>query len=189
MPIKGLSDRVHMPRLGKIRLGIKVDGEQSSYPQPVDYFVCPDPVKKVQGDRPRELPILFPNEDDSCWAAQFYRCYSQTRGLVCKGDGERASALVDYRTGSLASHRSRQVSLRDIDCHPATCLYYGKHCRRVMNLQFLLPDVPGLGVWQLDTSSFWSITTILTSETPRRSPVLPVSGFTPPSTPAPPLSA
>jgi len=29
-----------------------------------------------------------------------------------------------------------------------------------MNLQFLLPDVPGLGVWQIDTSSLWSITGI-----------------------------
>jgi len=160
MPIKGLSDQVRLPRLGKIRLGVKVARAQSFYPQPVDYFVCPDPVKKVHGDRPRELPILFPNEDDSCWAIQFYRCYSQTRGLICKGDGERASALVDEQTGSLATRRSRQFSLRKVDCNPAACSYYGKQCRRVMNLQFLLPDVPGLGVWQLDTSSFWSMSNI-----------------------------
>ena len=29
-----------------------------------------------------------------------------------------------------------------------------------MNLQFLLPEVPGLGVWQLDTSSFYSIVNV-----------------------------
>jgi len=33
-------------------------------------------------------------------------------------------------------------------------------CRRVMNLLFVLPNVPGLGVWQLDTSSFFSIVNI-----------------------------
>jgi hypothetical protein len=48
----------------------------------------------------------------------------------------------------------------EVDCSPASCRYYGKQCRRVMNLQFLLPDVPGLGVWQLDTSSYWSMTNV-----------------------------
>jgi len=33
-------------------------------------------------------------------------------------------------------------------------------CREVMNLQFLLPEVPGLGVWQIDTGSINSIRNI-----------------------------
>lgn len=36
-------------------------------------------------------------------------------------------------------------------------MYLNKHCRRVMNLMFLIPQAPGLGVWQCDTSSFHSI--------------------------------
>ena len=160
MPIKGLSDRVSLPRLGKIRLGIRVQGATSLYPQPVDYFVCPDAVGKVFGEKPRQLRILFPTEDASGWASQFYRCYSRSRGLICKGDGERATALVDEDTGALASRDSIHVSSREMNCDPDTCPEYGRSCRRVMNLQFLLPDVPGLGVWQLDTSSYWSITNI-----------------------------
>lgn len=160
MPIKGLSDKVYLPRLGRIRLGVMEPSGQSSCPRAVDYFVCPDPVKKVFGDRPRELPVLLPDEDDSRWAAQYYRCYFRTRGLVCKGDGEKASALIDPRTGSLATHSSRRSSLKEIECRPDTCACYGRQCRRVMNLRFLLPDVPGLGVWQIDTSSLWSITNI-----------------------------
>lgn len=160
MPIKGLSDQVRLARLDKIRLGIKVAGGRNSYPRPVDHFVCPEPVKKVYGEQPRELRILFPNEDDSKWASQFYRCYSQAKGLICKGDGERATALIDEQTGSLATRNSRKTSFREIDCNPGACARYGKRCRRVMNLQFLLPDVPGLGVWQVDTSSYWSITNI-----------------------------
>lgn len=161
MPIKGLSDQVRLPRLGKIRLGIRVERcKRNPYPRPVDYFVCPAPVQKVYGEQPRELRILLPNENQSGWAAQFYRCYSRTRGLVCKGDGERASAIIDEQTGSLATRNSKKTALMEVDCSPASCRYYGKQCRRVMNLQFLLPDVPGLGVWQLDTSSYWSMTNV-----------------------------
>jgi len=157
MAIKGLSDQVRLPRLGKIRLGVRVEDGRNTYPKPVDYFVCPEPVRKVYGDRPKELRILFPIEDESKWAAQFYQCYSRSRELVCKGDGERASAMVDEQTGSLATRSSRKATLKEIDCYPQTCHYYGEQCHRVMNLQFLLPDVPGLGVWQLDTSSYWSM--------------------------------
>ncbi|GAH47479.1 unnamed protein product, partial [marine sediment metagenome] len=35
-----------------------------------------------------------------------------------------------------------------------------KQCRRVMNLLFMMPDVPGLGCWQLDTTSFYSIVNV-----------------------------
>lgn len=160
MPIKGLSDQVRLPRLGKIRLGIKVEGVKNPYPQPVNYFVCPDSVKSVFGDRPRELRILFPTEDPSKWASQFYRCYSKSRGLICKGDGERATALIDQDTGALAHRNSIHTILKEVECNPEHCPEYGRSCRRVMNLQFLLPDVPGLGVWQLDTSSYWSIINI-----------------------------
>ena len=160
MPIKGVSDRVRLNRLDKIRLGVRVRDDSQAHPTPVDYFVCPEPVRKVYGERPRELRILFPGEDDSRWAPQFYRCYSATGGLVCQGDGERATALIDGRTGSPAARSGRNTSFREIECHPATCLLYGKRCRRVMNLRFLLPHVPGLGVWQIDTSSYWSITNI-----------------------------
>jgi len=160
MPIKGLSDQVRLPRLGKIRLGIKVEGGKNPYPQPVNYFVCPDSVKSVFGDKPKELRILFPTEDPTKWASQFYRGYSKSRGLICKGDGERATALIDEDTGALADKDSRNTTLKEIECDPEHCPEYGKRCRRVMNLQFLLPDIPGLGVWQLDTSSYWSIINI-----------------------------
>lgn len=160
MAIKGVTDVVRLPRLGKIRLGVKVQGERSAYPRPVDYFVCPDEVRQVFGEKPKELRILFPTEDETRWASQFYRCYSQTRGLICKGDGERANALIDEETGALADKNSKKTSLKEMECDPEHCPYFGKQCRMVMNLQFLLPDVPGLGVWQLDTSSFWGITNI-----------------------------
>ena len=160
MPIEGLSQEVRLPRRGRIRLGIKVNGRESDYPHPVDYFVCPPEVQHIYGDRPRELNIMFPTEDAEQWASQYYRCYSHSHGLICKGDGNIAMALVDPDTGELASRDTSEPVYRPTPCPGESCPEYGHRCRRVMNLQFLLPDVPGLGVWQLDTSSYWSMVNI-----------------------------
>jgi len=162
MPIKGVSEVVRLPRRGKIRLGIKKEGEGGQdYPTPTDYFVCPEEVKKVFGDRPKELRIMFPTEDQTQWASQFLRCYSDKRGLICRGDGETAIARVDVKTGEIAARNSSVTELKEIICRPGSCpLHQDKRCRQVMNLQFLLPDCPGLGVYQLDTGSYYSIRNI-----------------------------
>ncbi len=165
MPIKGVTEVVRLPRLGKIRLGIKKENASGvPYPSPTDYFVCPEEVRKVFGEKPRELRIMFPTDEQSQWASQFLRCYSASRGLICRGDGETAIARIDIRTGEIATREAAEAELREVTCNPAKCLYYQKaHCRRVMNLQFLLPDCPGFGVYQLDTSSFNSIVNVNSS--------------------------
>lgn len=162
MAIKGVSEVIRLPRLGKIRLGVRRENEEGiSYPVPTEYFVCPDEVKKVFGDKPKELRIMFPTEDLRQWASQYLRCYSASRGLICRGDGEIALARVDIHTREIATKESQATELLEITCNPAKCAYYQKtQCRRVMNLQFLLPDCPGFGVYQLDTSSFFSIVNV-----------------------------
>lgn len=165
MPIKGVTGVIRLPRLGKIRLGIKKENASGvSYPFQTEYFVCPEEVRKVFGEKPRELRIMFPTDDQTQWASQYLRCYSASRGLVCRGDGETAVAKIDVRTGDIAGRESAETEMKEITCNPAKCVYYQKaRCRRVMNLQFLLPDCPGFGVYQLDTSSFFSIVNINSS--------------------------
>jgi hypothetical protein len=162
MPIKGVTGVVRLPRLGKIRLGVKKESDDGiTYPSPTDYFVCPEEVRKVFGDKPKELRIMFPTDDQTQWASQYLRCYSASQGLVCRGDGETAVAKTDARTGEIANRESTETELKEITCNPAKCAYYQQaRCRRVMNLQFLLPDCPGFGVYQLDTSSFFSIVNV-----------------------------
>lgn len=153
-PIKGISRIARLPRLGKIRLGIRKEGDDgSSHPLPTDYFVCPDEVKKVFGEKPKELRIMFPTEDSEQWASQYLRLYSRSRSLICRGDGETAVRLADATTGVTGSGRAGiQVGLQEITCNPNECHYYQRgRCHRVMNLQFQLPDCPGFGVYQLDT--------------------------------------
>lgn len=163
-PIRGISDRVRLPRLGKIRLGIKTQsaGAKSAYPKAVEYFVCPDEVRAVFGDKPKELRIMIPNEDSDQWASHWYKCYSGAKGLLCKGDGHKATVTVDKGTGEMAAgSATKEVIRKETSCNPDECTHYQKKmCRPVMNLQFILPEVPGLGVWQLDTSSFNSIKNI-----------------------------
>lgn len=147
--IKGVSDKRRLPRLGKIRLGVKVEGQKSKYPKAMDYFVCPPEVQKVYGEKPKSLDIMFPVEDENIFFQQFYKRYSKS-GLVCKGDGETAVKL-DRETGEL----------QEISCDPNECEWYNKkHCRMLASLQFMLPKVPGVGVYQIDTSSYHSIVNI-----------------------------
>jgi hypothetical protein len=164
MPIEGLSDVVRIPRLGKIRLGIKVTSKEKKnvqYPKATDYFVVPDEVKAVYGEKPTELEIMFPVEDPEIFAQQWLRAYSLTQGLVCIGNGIDARRKVDIATGAMADHETKQWEWKELTCDSQECPeYQTKRCRRVMNLQFLLPQVPGLGVYQIDTSSFYSIVNI-----------------------------
>jgi len=163
MPIEGVSELVRIPRLGKIHLGIKVkaQGKDVQYPKATDYFVAPAEVVAVYGEKPTEFPIMFPVEEPELFAQQWLRAYSMTQGLVCIGTGLEAHGKVDVATGAIADHETKQWEWRELNCDPQECQkYQTKRCRRVMNLQFLLPEVPGLGVYQIDTSSFYSIVNI-----------------------------
>ena len=161
-PIKGISEIVRLPRLGKIRLGIKEEGTNGElYPTPTDYFVCPDEVKKVFGEKPRELRIMFPTEDREQWASQYLRCYSDSGSLICRGDGETALARVETINRETSSKGEIISKLLEMPCNPDRCpIHKQGYCRQVMNLQFLLPDCPGFGVYQLDTSSYYSMKNI-----------------------------
>ncbi|MBA7623789.1 hypothetical protein ES703_31188 [subsurface metagenome] len=157
-PIDKISDIRRLPRLGKVRLGIKKEGQRGSYPQAVDYFVCPEEVKSVHGDTPRELPVMFPSDDLELVAPQWYKCYSYSQGLICKGDGKHCKRKVDTNTGDFADRDTSKWEIHDGICDPGMCpKLTSKQCRKMMSLLFILHEVPGLGVYQLDTSSFYSI--------------------------------
>lgn len=157
MPIKGVTDIRRLPRVGKIRLGEKATSQRGSqYPRAVDYFVvraddatspaAAEAFHQIYGDKPRELRIMFPANDEETFFPQWYKAYRQGVGLWCKGDGETAQRVGDGG------------QLMEVPC-PCDLLQQGL-CKRIGNLLFLLPDVPVIGVWQLDTSSFHSMVNI-----------------------------
>jgi len=166
MPIKNLSETVRLPRLGKIRLGTR--HPEKGYPMKADHFVFPKDhsaytkLVELYGETPKELKILIPVEDEEQWASQFYKAYNQTYGLVCKGDGETAMRMVDVNTNELpVAGKAGTVQLQEFPCLGKDCPdYKAKKCYEVMNFRFILPEVPGLGVWQIDTGSKNSILNI-----------------------------
>jgi hypothetical protein len=165
-PIKGLSEQRRLPRIGKIRLGVKKPNAsgKGEHPSAVDYFVLPDDSKDLFPEEPRELPIMFPTEDDEVICQQYYKRYSSTRGLTCRGDGDTCRRMIDAGTGYFADRDTKEVVWKErLTCEGRQCPEYTckpQNCKEVMNLQFIMPDIPGLGIWQIDTSSINSIRNI-----------------------------
>ena len=142
--IKGLSERRRLPRAGKIRLGIMVQGAGGKmYPRATDYFVCPEPVQKVYGDKPTALTILFPVDDQAVLFPQQLKLYKKSGGLWCAGDGETAKRWSD--AGELVERPCPCDFLESGECGPHA------------TLNFFIDRVPGIGVWQLDTGNKTSI--------------------------------
>jgi len=150
MPIKGLTEQLRLPRLGKIRLGEKrLSKKGVEYPVALDYFVVPEEVKAIYGDKPRQLDIMFPADDENIIFPQHYKRYGKQKGLICKGDGEEATRMTD------------EGRMEEIACPGKDCKYFQKgECKAIGNLQVWLWKVPGLGVYQIDTSSINSILNI-----------------------------
>lgn len=146
--IEGLSNIRRLPRLGKIRLGIKkVSAKGKEYPSETDYFVCPAEVRKVCGDEPKELNISFPMNDPEVIFPQCYKWYGSNKGLRCRGDGVNALRLNE-ETGEMEEQKC-----------PCELLENGK-CKQRASLVFMMPDVAIGGVYQIDLSSYHSIVDI-----------------------------
>jgi len=147
--IKDISDRRRLPRLGKIRLGVKVKHKTKpdlEYPRETDYFVCPEEVQKVFGEHPKELPIMFPIEDREIIFPQAYKYYGQSKGLKCIGDGETAMRV------------NEEGEFSQVDC---LCeLLNKKACQRRAHLMVIIPKVSVGGVYQIDLGSYHSIVDI-----------------------------
>lgn len=152
--IKGLSESRRLPRLGKVRLGIKVKSERSGneYPRETPYFVVPPEVARVHGEQPTRLDIMIPVEDQSIAFPQALEMYGSGRGMKCTGDGE-----VAYRV----NEETGEIEERECPCEFLT----GKQpkCSQRAHLSVLLPKVSMGGVYQIDTSSYNSIIDINSS--------------------------
>ena len=147
--ISGLSAIRRLPRLGKIRLGIKKVSEKTGkeYPSETNYFVCPAEIKKFYGDEPKELNIAFPMNDPEVIFPQCYKWYGSSAGLKCRGDGETALRL---------NEETKNMEERECPCE---LLDDGK-CQQRASLIFMMPGIKIGGVYQIDLSSYHSIVDI-----------------------------
>jgi len=159
MSIKGITDAQHYaPRLGKIHLGgkrYKGKDDQKGYPFQADYFIVPPEVQAIYGEKPKELTVLFMSNDLDQIMPHFYKLYgASTMSPICKGDGVTARRL-DLKTGTRIECECpgpRECKFNHcIDEHGEAKV---KECAPTMNLMINLPDVPGVGTYQIDTKSW-----------------------------------
>jgi len=179
MSIVGITGekRNYFPRLGKIRLGVKRQGQGGKeFPADVDYFVCEElpEVQKVYGQTPKELVVLFPSDNQAeifpmrleAWRA------SKTMGpdgkpkskLWCNStDGEVATRIYvgdKDAQGHAAVMRMPEDERPDpgeaftLSCPNELCSFYqNAACKGVARLNVVLPEVSISGIYQIETGS------------------------------------
>lgn len=141
-------NKIRLPRLGKIRLGIKRKAQSGKeYPVETEYFVVPPRVADVVGAEPRQLDVMLPVEDEHKVFRQYYACYGGNQRLKCQGDG------------SIAERRSEDgKSISQVQCpSPKLCDFAQQHkCSARIDLMVVLPAVNLGGVFQLSSGSVTS---------------------------------
>lgn len=164
MPIKQLENIRRLPRQGKIRLGYMKPGKagKKEYPFECGFFILDPEVDEGQeivkefarlyGEQPTSIDIMFPVESPEVVFPQWYKKYKKFGGsglLTCKGDGEVALRLT------------KEKGMTEYPCKGDNCEEYLLHqCKRVGTLQVMLPELPGIGVWQINTTSWNSIVSL-----------------------------
>lgn len=146
--IKGDYSQVRrLPRLGKIRLGLKVLNQAGKeYPTETEHFVCPPEVTAVYGEEPTELEVMLPSDNPEEVFVQKYAMYGAGSGLKCHGNGERAERY------------NEQTKAWDII--PCTCPNLKSDenprgaCTPQSHLMVMLPKVAMGGCYQITTRSF-----------------------------------
>lgn len=142
----GFSTSRRIPRLGKIRLGVKVQNEAGkTFPREVDYFVVPDEVKLVYGPHPTTLDVMLMSDDPEIIFPQRLARYGSSKGLTCQGNGVEAIRLNP--TTKKWEPRSCPCEFFKSDENPKG------DCTQVAHLMVLLPKVNLGGCWQLTTRS------------------------------------
>jgi hypothetical protein len=103
-------------------------------------------VEKVYTDKPTELEIMFPSDNEDIIFPQAYECYGRNSGLKCIGDGETAMRFDENR------------EYTEVECKgPKECKFGQQNsCSIKGHLKFFIPKV-GPGLYQIDIGSINSI--------------------------------
>jgi len=144
---------LRLPRLGKIRLGIKKLSAKSGkeYPVETDYFVVPKEVQALYGPEPKQLPVMIPTENEDMFLRQYYAVYGGNQKLLCQGDGETAERRMMKTVGK----EQVAAGIEKMACPgPDECDFAKeKGCKARTDLMVILPEVSMGGCFQLSTGS------------------------------------
>ena len=144
-----LESRGRLPRLGVIRLGVKEKNAKGiEFPRETAFFVVPDTLKPVVGERPTKLSVLFPSDDPQRVLVNDYIRYSG-KLLTLKCDGERFTEFPKAG-GELVGACKKEAG------KPCAC-----GAKAVGRLHVIILDA-ALGVWQIVCGGEGRIADLLT---------------------------
>lgn len=151
MAIKGLTDKVvRVPRVGVFKIGEKVQQGTKTYSRSLDHFKFPEPFDGLLPAKPSTIEILLPfNSIEECFPTHLTRYKGGT--IICRGDGETAD-VYNPETRDYTKGKCKYKDCPD---------YVADKCKELGRLNVLIPSLPGLGVWQITTSSYYSITGLI----------------------------
>lgn len=150
--------RFQLPRLGKLRLGIKALAQSGKeYPKATEYFVLPQELldnsdfmaelSKYNADpaKPVKLPIYLPCNAIAGNMRRSADLYGSSKGLLCRTYNGEICERVNQKTG--------EWSQCECSMHTGCQEFEKKNCHWIHRLRVVLPDAPGIGVWQIDSTS------------------------------------
>ncbi len=119
-----------------------------------------DKFKDLYGDKAKSIKIMFPPAAPEIFFAQWYKRYGKSTLVKCKGDGETATTSPEFAEG-LEQIGEDERGFIQVKCLGPECKYQeSKECSRMAALQVILPEIEGIGVWQINTGSYNSIVNI-----------------------------
>lgn len=180
MAIRQLVESPNIVCKGTIGLGIK--DPNKSHPEIADHFVLDDApeVKRVYGEEPQALDIVFPVDDLDLIIPSWFKYWSGQRRndagkiidgtLVCIGDGpgkdqegNEIAGVATWRDRGRSPPEDQMISQRDPQtglikraCWGTKCTDAGK-CKQNMQVYCILPLVSPKDIYRIDTSSWRSM--------------------------------
>lgn len=104
---------------------------------------------------PREITVMFPNDDIDMVFPHWLKAYKSSCGLFCQGDGEKA------KRRKMVGDRIQQEWVETPCTYEACPIYQAGDCAETASLHVVLPNLPGLGTVQIDTGSKMGMLNIL----------------------------
>lgn len=152
------------PRIGKLKIGetrekTAAGGKVITYPSKLDYIKAVDAAgcridsfHEIYGEKPTEFLAVLPTNDPRDWYWESYRRYGLGTGLACHGDGHNAVVEETGESIECPCHFAEPTVKNDKEHPPA--------CKIMASVSLWLFEIPELGLFQIDTGGFRSMSNL-----------------------------
>lgn len=134
-----------------------VGTSKTPWPVSTDYFIVPEDIKQVIGDKPKVLRVVPAYKEIYRTCRIKYAKKGKNGNIICQSrDGKTAEKLTKDSNGNIVKIKST--------CNKDNCTdRKNNYCKTTAVFYFILPDADVFGIYQFYTSSEISIRNILGS--------------------------